>query len=339
MPLTASYHSRPRFAVSAAALMLMGGCSERSAATLEATATWADPSSHKSDSVFVNGIHLNYLDWGGQGAPLILLHGMGDNAHIFDDLVPALGSGFRVVAYSRRGHGHSGKAGPYDTATLVDDLRQFLDSLGLTTVSLAAWSHSGNEMSMMAEAYPERVAKIVYLESAYDWGDPALGPIFQNFPMPFNPSGESLSSFDAFRAWQLHNVFPGIAQPQRLEAFFRDQVDVSPDGRVQLMATDSLQTAMFQAGYRRSYARIKAPALVIAAETYLDVAHGDSTQRARNLAWERSYMGPYRQLSIERASRELPHMREVVTVPGAHPDFVILSRDRVAEAMRRFLLN
>jgi pimeloyl-ACP methyl ester carboxylesterase len=201
---------------------------------------WSDPAPHKNDSLLANGIYINYLDWGGDGAPLILLHGMGDNAHIFDDLVPALGRGFRVIAYSRRGHGRSGKAGPYSTATFVEDLRQFLDRLGLTKVSLAAWSHSGSEMSLMAETHADRVHKIVYLESAYDWGEPALAPIFGRFPLPFNPSGESLSSFDAFQAWQLRSFFPAVAPPSRLEAFFRDQVDAAPGG-ASAMATDSIR--------------------------------------------------------------------------------------------------
>src|ERR1700736_6267142 len=37
-----------------------------------------------------NGIRLHYLDWGGLGPALILIHGGLDNAHVFDDLAPAL---------------------------------------------------------------------------------------------------------------------------------------------------------------------------------------------------------------------------------------------------------
>ena len=130
---------------------------------------------------------------------------MGDNAHIFDDLVPALGGNIRAIAYSRRGHGHSGKAGPYDTATLVEDLRQLMDSLGIAKASLAGWSHAGNEISLMASTYPERVERVVYLDAAYDWGDPALTPIFSQFSLPFTPTAESLASLEAFRDWQMRS--------------------------------------------------------------------------------------------------------------------------------------
>src|SRR5271165_6426931 len=84
----------------------------------------------KSGIVNANGVRLNYLDWGGSGPPLILIHGLGDNPHIFDDLAPAFTDRFRVVAYARRGHGQSEAKAPYDTATLTEDLRGLMDGLG-----------------------------------------------------------------------------------------------------------------------------------------------------------------------------------------------------------------
>src|SRR5687768_8222923 len=79
---------------------------------------WTDPAAHRDGFVAAGGVRLNYLDWGGSGPNLILIHGLGDNPHVFDDFVPALGGKFRVVAYARRGHGRSSKEGPFDTATL-----------------------------------------------------------------------------------------------------------------------------------------------------------------------------------------------------------------------------
>src|SRR5713226_1406607 len=52
-------------------------------------ATWTDPAAHKSGFVTANGIRLHYLDWGGSGPPLILIHGLGQSPHFFDDLAPA----------------------------------------------------------------------------------------------------------------------------------------------------------------------------------------------------------------------------------------------------------
>ena len=101
------------------------------------TAEWTDPSPHTSHLMTVNGVRLHYLDWGGAGDPLILLHGMGDTPHCFDDLATAFRDRHRVLAYARRGHGQSEAKAPYDADTLTEDLRQLLDHLGLDSVHLA----------------------------------------------------------------------------------------------------------------------------------------------------------------------------------------------------------
>lgn len=83
---------------------------------------WADRSPHKSGFVTVNGVKLHYLDWGGKGEALLFLHGLGDSAHIFDDIAPKFTDHFRVLALTRRGHGQSDKPGiGYETRMLVED--------------------------------------------------------------------------------------------------------------------------------------------------------------------------------------------------------------------------
>jgi hypothetical protein len=62
---------------------------------------WSDSSPHSSHFAMVNGVRVHYLDWGGTGEPLILLHGLGDSPHCFDDLAPAFTDRHRVVAYAR----------------------------------------------------------------------------------------------------------------------------------------------------------------------------------------------------------------------------------------------
>src|SRR5580765_4299578 len=89
-----------------------------------------DLSPHLSGFVTVNHVKLHYLDWGGSRDALLFLHGMGDTAHIYDALVPKFTNEFRVLGLTRRGHGESAipETG-FDTATLVEDILQFLDAL------------------------------------------------------------------------------------------------------------------------------------------------------------------------------------------------------------------
>src|SRR3954468_3765556 len=134
-----------------------------------AQSDWTDKSSHKSDFVAVNGVRLHYLDWGGKGETILFLHGMGDTAHTYDALAPRFTNQFRVLALTRRGHGESEIPDTgYDTATLVEDIRQFLNALKIQRVILAGHSFAGDELTRFAVTHPDRVIKLIYFDSAYD---------------------------------------------------------------------------------------------------------------------------------------------------------------------------
>lgn len=329
-----------RRATAIGAAVVLAACRTKSAPPVEQEAAWTDAAAHKSGFVTANGVRLHYLDWGGAGPPLILIHGYGDNPHAFDDLAPGLTDRFRVVAYARRGHGRSEAKPPYDTATLTEDLRALMDSLGIARASLAGWSMGGNEVTAMAGLHPDRVDRIVYLDAAFDWADPANVTAFDSLPADLTPPPSAMVSYDAYRASHLTTWFPGLDDPSRVEAYIRDLVDVQPDGSVQPAMDDSAGAALFHTLVtdRRDYPKVKAPALAIYAETFFDVAHGDSAQRAKNLAWERKFFAPFREASIARVQKELKNV-EVVRVPGTHADFLFVSRDQVVAAMRRFLAD
>jgi esterase len=57
--------------------------------------------------VVVDGFRLHALDWGGSGAPLLLLHGGALTAHTWDLVCLALGQRYRCIALDQRGHGDS----------------------------------------------------------------------------------------------------------------------------------------------------------------------------------------------------------------------------------------
>lgn len=302
-------------------------------------ANWSDRAAHKSGFITANGIRMHYLDWGGSGPALILIHGFQENPHIFDDLAPAFTDRFRVVAYARRGHGESEAKTPYDTATLTGDLRGLMDGLGIAKADLAGWSMGGNEITAMASAHSERVGRIIYLDGAYDWGDPAFAAAFQNLPPRYQklPDGV-MASLDTWREFERDLWFPAVSDISRLEAYIRGTVAVQQDGSVRAVMSDSASQALGAALFaeRRDYAKVRCPVLAIYTETLLPVHAGDAATVAANLAWEQKYMVPFRSASIERVRRELP-TAETLTVPGTHMDFLFTSREQVAAAMRRFL--
>src|SRR3954469_13706339 len=120
-------------------------------AQIYAQSDWADKSPHKAGFITANGVRLHYLDWGGAGDTLLFLHGMGDTAHIYDALAPRFTNQFRVLGLTRRGHGESQMPeSGYDTATLVEDVRQFLDALKIERLVLAGHSFAGDELTRFA---------------------------------------------------------------------------------------------------------------------------------------------------------------------------------------------
>ncbi len=300
---------------------------------------WSDPAPHARGFVRTHGVRLQYLDWGGTGPALVLIHGMGDNPHIFDDLAPAFTDRYRVIAYARRGHGRSTPRGPYSTATLTDDLRGLLDGLGIRRASLAGWSMGGNEVTGMAGRYPQRVDRIVYLDGGYDWGDPDCLRALRAFPVPMEVPKPVYPSLDAYRMfWK--RIIPGIRPFSRLEASIRESVVVRSDGSVRSRVSDAVaarvRTALFTD--RRKYTRIRAPALSIYAASLAPVRRTPPARAKKTREWESTYWSPFRRKSIRKIRRELRGVR-IAHLPGSHGDFVFSSRPALVRLMRSFLAD
>lgn len=314
------------------------------AAGVKATPTtmgWVDPSPHKEGFVQANGITLQYLDWGGPGEVLILLHGSGDNPHVFDDLAPAFTDRFHVIAYARRGHGRSEERPPYDTATLTEDLRGLMDGLGISRASLVGWSLGGSEITAMAVQHPERVDKLVYLDAAYDWADPDYKAAFRAIPPDlFNTPAAAMKSLDAYMAYEKATDYTQLDDIRRVEAYLRESVVVRPDGSVQPRISADVMTALTAALWTnppRDYRRVRSPALAIFAQSMFDLHGADTGRREQGRAWEQQYIAPFRVKSIARVRRELTNV-QVLLVPGAHDSFFLTSRAQIVSAMRPFLL-
>src|SRR5579871_1171680 len=156
-----------------------------------------DPSPHRVSFVGVApGVALEVLDWGGTGAPLVFLAGLGNTAHVFDEFAPRFTDRFHVLAITRRGYGASGHPSDgYDIGTLATDVAVVCDRLHLERVVLAGHSLAGDEMTRFASTQPDRVSALVYLDAAYDRTHmPAEGT------PPQNPTPADLASIDTFSA-------------------------------------------------------------------------------------------------------------------------------------------
>jgi pimeloyl-ACP methyl ester carboxylesterase len=81
----------------------------------------------------VNGVRLHYLDWGGDGPPIVILHATGFLGRIYRPIAEVLRSAGHVFSYDQRGHGDSEH--PALDAIGWDhtagDLEGFLTAMGL----------------------------------------------------------------------------------------------------------------------------------------------------------------------------------------------------------------
>jgi pimeloyl-ACP methyl ester carboxylesterase len=113
-------------------------------------------------------LKLHYLDWGNDGAPvLFLVHGMRDHARSWDWTARALRDGWHVVAPDLRGHGDSqwSADGAYLHAFHVLDVAALIDMLGHDQVTIVGHSFGGNVCARYAALFPQRVRKLVLVDS------------------------------------------------------------------------------------------------------------------------------------------------------------------------------
>jgi pimeloyl-ACP methyl ester carboxylesterase len=300
---------------------------------------WTDKSPHKTEFIAVNSVRLHYLDWRGKGETILFLHGLGDNSHIFDDLAPKFTNQFRVLGLTRRGHGQSEMPEHgYDTATLVEDIRQFLDALKIERVVLVGHSIAGDELSRFAVAYPDRVSKLVYLDAAYD--RTRMPELNKQYPPELSATKTDIESLDNMRRWlkRMNNSWS-----EAWEASLREQF--SSDGKTFLNGAEKGRAfrLVIQGTFEShaDYAKIRAPALSFAVFNYNKMSDFAKTlpDPARKKAEEFLSNGSqFQEQELEHFRKEIPNGKVIVFTNTDHHCF-IQREDEVVREMRKFLAH
>ncbi len=99
--------------------------------------------------------------------PLLLLHSLGTNLHIWDDQTEALSRSFRVIRPDMRGHGLTTLTpGPYSIAQLAQDALAVLSALGIETAHVAGISIGGLIAQSIAAQATHRVRSLTLVDTA-----------------------------------------------------------------------------------------------------------------------------------------------------------------------------
>ena len=98
----------------------------------------------------------------GQGEPLILLHGNGEECGYFVNQIDEFAKYFHVYAIDTRGHGKTPRGeAPFTIRQFVKDLAGFMDERGIEKANILGFSDGGNIAMIFAMKYPERVDRLI----------------------------------------------------------------------------------------------------------------------------------------------------------------------------------
>ena len=113
----------------------------------------------------LRGLPFHYRDWGGDGRPVLLLHGLASTCHIWDLVAPLLAADFRVVALDQRGHGQSAQVDDgYDFATVCGDAAAFIEHLGWRRPIIVGHSWGADVALELAAARPELASGLIFVD-------------------------------------------------------------------------------------------------------------------------------------------------------------------------------
>lgn len=129
------------------------------------TGRWLREAGLQPAFVEVEGLRLRYVR-AGQGPPVLLLHGLASSIYSWSEVMPTLARGHDVVALDLPGFGQSDQPRDLGVWQLVAAVVGAMDRLGLERASLVGNSLGGAVAAAVAARHPERVERLVLIDSA-----------------------------------------------------------------------------------------------------------------------------------------------------------------------------
>ncbi|NET74480.1 MAG: alpha/beta hydrolase [Sphaerospermopsis sp. SIO1G2] len=130
----------------------------------------------------INDIQISYLEWNQGQKPLLLLHGMADNALVWSSLGDYLAPEYHIIAPDMRGHGESSKPEQdYTFDSAIADLEVLMDNLGWPQVHVVSHSWTGKLAAIWARYNPKRLISITLVDPIFIWKMPNIMKL--SFPL------------------------------------------------------------------------------------------------------------------------------------------------------------
>ena len=210
--------------------------------------------------VTVEGLRLHYLDWENESKPpLIMLHGIGRDAHSFDHIVPRFSRDYHVIAMDLRGHGDSGwhPEGAYLVEDLIKDLEGLVEQRSLRDLVLLGNSTGGRVVQMYAGLHPDRVRALI----VEDVGPERPQDIAAGFARRVQQEANGWSS-EADLMTFLKAQSPTVAE-ELIRAHARSATRTREDGRLVWKRDPNLVKGFVPTELWQSVRQIRSPTLYI----------------------------------------------------------------------------
>jgi pimeloyl-ACP methyl ester carboxylesterase len=254
-----------------------------------------------------DGWRLAYDDTGGDGPPVLLIHGLLMDRTMFDPQVEALRDRYRLITPDLRGHGESSHRAELHTQwDLMEDHMTLLDELGIDRAMWGGVSQGGFQSLRAALRHPDRVAGLILIDTQAGPEDENRKPMYEAFAEVVASSGWN----DAILESSCVSMF-GTSASDELKRHWmaRWAAQETADAR-EVMHAVSRREALID-----RLAEIQQPAVVI---------HGEEDAA----------------IEMERAellADGLPSLIELVKVPGAGHSSTVEQPEALTEAIERFL--
>lgn len=151
-----------------------------------------------------NGVDLFYEDLG-EGAPLLLLHGLTSNSAMFYREIDFFKPQRRVIALDSRGHGNSSRLDSYTLQDHIEDALALISHLALDTLDVLGVSMGSYIAQGIAIQAPQKVRKLILVATKSHSEQSSLSELFDQYPETFD--GLSISKkINASTRYIYHNL-------------------------------------------------------------------------------------------------------------------------------------
>jgi len=231
-------------------LLMLGSTTFAATQPLPPSSTWAE----------VNNVLLRYQLLGEGSNTVVLLHELSMSLEVWDELLPSIARGHRILRYDLRGAGLSERvSGPITMDDEVEDLRALLTTLNIHGKVILVGSTAGGAIALkFAADHPEMVSGVV-----------ALSPAAYMTPQPQrlgNNGNRPPRSAREMRVENHEEIFPAKireAHPDRLMRYRGIYYASDPT------ASTETTRMLYSIGFAEVLPKIQCPVVVVATSLFI----------------------------------------------------------------------